>query len=188
MQDEQLLRAKVEAAIAAYKRHPETVQQIGTVYEERYGKRGWIAHLTTDLTGKQSPKARGISSKSPEYKAASAEWKEARRNVERWNKGTRSPSPAAREKLKELGRTLPPEQGVPPGGLKIRVDFYAPSDSEHSYQRTRKADIELSQVEAYQFVQEPNWPDLWDLWFDDGNEVYGDGGDYAADVFGISVA
>jgi hypothetical protein len=189
MQDEHLLRAAVEQAVAPYAIYPSSFAQIRTEYEQQYGKRGWIAHLTTDLTGKQPPSARGISSKSPEYKAAQAEWKEARRNIERWNQGTRSPGPAAREHLKEIGRTLPPlGQDAPPQGLTLTVDFYAPADSEHASQRTRQAIISMDYPTAVQFVQDPNWADAWDLWFDDGDEVYGEDGDYAADVFGVSAA
>lgn len=189
MQDERMLREAVEQAVAGYKIYPSRFEQIRPEYEQRYGKRGWIAHLTTDLTGKLPPAARGISSKSPEYKAAQLEWKEARRNVERWNQGTRSPGAAAREKLKEIGRTLPPiGQDAPPGGLTLTVDFYAPVDSEHASQRTRQAIISLDYPLAVQFVQNPTWADVWGLWFDDGDEIYGEDGDYPADVFGVSAA
>lgn len=189
MQDEQMLRAAVEQATRNYHTYPSNFNEVRAEYQQRYGDRNWIGKLTADVYGKRPPGQSGFAKGTAEYRQASKEYYAARRNIERWEQGTRSPGAAAKARLQEIGRELPPlKRNAPPGGLKFTVDFYAPADSEHAGQRTRQAQISLDYPTAVQFVQEPNWPDLWDLWFDDGNDIYGEDGDYAADVFGVSAA
>lgn len=189
MQDEQLLRAAVDRATRNYNVYPSSFREIREDYRARYGERAWIGKLTADLYGIKTPGQSGFAKGSPEYRQASREYYSARRNIERWEQGTRSPGVDARERLKAIGRELPPlRRDVPPDGLTIVVNFRAPADGSHGSSRTRQATMTLDYAFAVQFVQNPNWTDLWNLWFDGGADIYGEDGDYPADVYEISVA
>lgn len=172
--NQEILNAAVDNATRNYNTYPSSFSQVQEQYKEKYGERRWIGQLVQDM--------RGLSPKD------GREYKSARRQVERWADGTRSPGKAAQGQLKEVGKTLEPiKRDAPPGGLTFSVDFKVHGEKKHG-KRDRHADIKLDYATAVKFVQNPNYSDLFDEWFDDGGDAYGEGGDYEADVYNVSAA
>jgi len=91
--------------------------------------------------------------------------------------------------FREIGRTQEPlRRDAPPGGLTFKVDMQVPRDSEHSSARRRQAVIWMDYGTAVQFVQNPNYTDLFELWFEGGGDTYGEDGDYIVDIVGVSAS
>lgn len=195
MNYEPLNRALGELATPVF---PSSFEDIYSQYKEQHG-RAAIGLLATAVTGKVPASKSGFTKGSAEYKSASREYASARRQIERHVTGQyKNFSDATQNKLKEIGQTLNPIRKELPGqGVKIEIKFKSDGDGSHS-SRNRTATIEMSGPELYDYAndfvngvkdaKQPQYADLFDLWFDDGGDVYGEDGDYEGDVTGVTIA
>lgn len=165
-------------------------------YKKEHG-RAAIGLLATAVTGKVPASKSGFARGSAEYKTAAREYSTARRQIERHVTGQyKSFSSGIQDKLKEIGQTLNPIRKELPGtGVKIEIKFKSDGDGSHS-SRNRTAVVEMSGPELYDFAndwlnvkdaKQPQYADLFDLWFDGGGDVYGEDGAYEADVTGVVI-
>lgn len=157
--------------------YPSSFSEIARGFKEKFTPRTWTSELAKQWSG--------TSDKH------SAEYKTALRNVQRYEKGTHNPEnarAASKAALEKAGQTLPPvRRDVPGKGLTFQVNFTAPGDRGHS-KRERSFTVQMSSIEAFQFVNAPSYDVLFDSWFDGGAEAYGDEGAYEAENVSVYAA
>lgn len=177
-----LLQNAVDSATRNYNTYPDSYRQIREGFEDRSGnlRKGQLIEALAVQTGQSESSVRRQVNR---YEMFLSGGSGQARNPDR-------AGPAYRAAFKEIGRTQEPtRRDAPPGGLTFEVHMKVPKDSEHGSSRRRKATITMDYNTAAQFVQNPNYDDLFDAWFDGGADTYGeDDGDYLVDIESVDAA
>jgi hypothetical protein len=187
------LNKAIEDATRAYWTFPSSFSDISEKYKEIYGERAWQGKLATAITGAKPAGQSGFAKGTDEYKAANTKYKTARKQVERHTTGEHKgfKLPSAREKLAEIGKTLDPlTKDAPPGGITFTIKFKAPGDSEHSHSPRQRVTppLHLDHQQAVQYInqEQPGYDTLFDEYFSDGGNCYGEDAAYEADIVSVS--
>lgn len=172
------LNDALHGATKDYNVYPTSFKDVAEGYKEKFGQHGWIGELAKRISGSEGKRG-------PEYLAA-------RRSIERVASGQYKSVGKAEYKagLVEAGKTLDPlQKDAPPTGLTITVAFHAPEDKGHR-KRDREMTVHLDHATAVQYINQaqPDYSFLFDEWFDDGGDAYGEDGDYEADILYVSAA
>jgi hypothetical protein len=158
MNDDRLQR-EIDAVTEPYTEYMSTWDEIKDYYQDEHSEHKWIGAMVHDLTGLSPADGRAYAT--------------ARRRIERWNDGTTRPGKASKESLAELGRNLPPKsRGVPPGGINISIrgTFYV---SKRDGRRFREINIHMDEMQALEWVQDPDYEAIFEEYGVDGDMFAG---------------
>lgn len=180
--DKQLLQNAVDQATANYNTYASSYRELREVYQREYGA-NWNKQLAHDYAQQAHVQEASGRKQINRYEAfLRGSSSPQARNPDR-------PTGRTKEALREVGRTQEPiKKDAPPDGLRFTVDMKVKKDSEHSSARTRQADIYMDYQTAVKFIQDPNYYDLFNEWYDGGGDNYGEDGDYEADIYSVSAA
>lgn len=177
MQDESLLQAAIDKVSVETYRTSKT--DVIEYYKDQHGESGWRSAIARDLVGiVKNKKGEDVS-----Y-----------RNIRRRFEGTRAESAKATkggQDYKALGEKLPSLGRTPKGNsITIIITGTQVADRKAKTTRDRRITATFTGTDAYQFVNNPNYRDIW-LGYAEGNEDIADlleDGEYAIDVGGVSAA
>lgn len=180
-QDQELLQVAIDQATANYNTYATNYRDLRENYAAAHGK-NWRQELARDIAARSDIQVRSAMRTISRYEAYLTGSGSQARNPDH-------PRGNMREALREIGRTVEPlQRDAPPDGLRFKVDMKVGRDSEHGSARRREADIYMPYNIAVQFIQDPNYYDLFDQWYDGGGDNYGEDGDYEADIYSVSAA
>lgn len=177
----ELLQDAIDQATRSYNTYPSSYREIREGFQNKAGqldKSGLIAALVGQTHQSEASVRRQVNRYEMFLSGGSGQARNPDRATGKY-----------REAFQQIGQTQEPtRRDAPPGGLTFVVDMRVPKDSEHSSARTRQAIITMDYQTAARFVQnpDPTYYDLFDEWFDDGGEAYGEDGDYEVDITGVS--
>jgi hypothetical protein len=147
-----------------------------------------IVEYLKDTYGKKWTSV-GAELRSGTSDTKSREYKSAQRSFQGGREHSTPRTAADKESWSKIGRQLPSvSRELKPGKDSITITVQGDQkNGKRGGTRPRTIEVTFSGPSAHDFINNPNFPDIWDEYFDGGSEVMEDG-DYEVEVTGVSAS
>jgi len=157
--------------------HPvyhQTRAEVIEAYQDQYGDAGWRSQIISDLVA-QTGKSRATVSREFQY--------DKRLGMERYK--SEHVTKATSAKYEQLGQALGPiRRELNPGQDSITITVKGEQSNGRGGIRDRAITVTLSGSNAHDWVNNPNFGDIWDEYGFDFDEA--EDGEYALDNVSVS--
>lgn len=181
MRDNDKLQREVESASTANYRN--TKAQIVDYYQKTYGEKRWIRELALKETGLTSVPKRG----TPEFKTYNTARRPYEGNRLTHEPQTRKAQASQAQHYQQLGKQLPPIDRTPKSET-LNITVTGKQDNGYGGMRERTIEVTLTGKQAYDFVNNPSFDDIYDEYFDGEYEGEFDDGSSELEVTGVAIA